>query len=293
MARTFQTRFRRVLRTVGLRAEPQNVTVSDQTGEGGRTQSIPLVVYQTAETSSAHPMHFKSLSEFRALNKDLSFALFDRDSRDLYMREVCEGHPIYDIYQRAVFGQMRVDIFRYCIVWERGGYWFDFNKGCSTPLSSLHAADAEGIVSYESNPEVLFPEGELASRIGNPFNLAMQWAFGFQPRHEVLLRAVDRIVEIEPHFRGKTFHNPKTALLTMTATGLFTSVFREYVREKGLGSICEAGIDFHGSGIFRLRGSKIELNKGTHYSREVDKEIARDVNPSREVPPKKGMTNVR
>ncbi len=258
----------------------ETVDVPDQIASSGRDQRIPRTVFQTAESRFVHPSHANSIRQFRELNLDLSFVMFDAAGRDHYMHSQWASHPIIDVYERAILGQMRADIFRYCIVWERGGYYFDYNKGCATSLTELHPPEAEGLVSYETNPELLFPDTSLAVQLQNPFNLLLQWGFGFSKNHPFLMKLIDTIVAIEPFFRGKVFRHPKKALLTMSAPGVFTAVFREYVRENGVGLITEAGEDFFGNGIFRLRGSKFLQQKEPYYGKLVDKPIIRSLGMS-------------
>ena len=256
MAHSGGTIFRKALRRLKPSQPAEMVKVENRKSESGREQQIPRVVYQTAESAWVHPSHAKSIAGFRDLNRDLSFELFDGAQRDSYMSAVWRDHGIFEVYRRATLGQMKADIFRYCIVWDRGGYYFDFNKGCGVPLTSLHPADASGLVSYESTPEMLFPSVAIAEKLSNPFNLVLQWGFGFVPRHDFLMQVINRIVEIEPFFRDKVFPEPKKALLTMSAPGVFTSVYREFVASSDDTKITEAGVDFLGHGIFRLRGSK-------------------------------------
>ena len=273
MGRPLSVRLRKTLKRLRPQKEPELVSVADQMAGPGREQSIPRVVYQTAESRSVHPTHAKSIAEFRGLNPDLAFHMFDGAERDTYMHSTWSGHGILDVYERAVFGQMKADIFRYCVVFDRGGYYVDFNKGCATPLTSLHPPEAEGLVSYETNPELIFPETSLVTELQNPFNLVMQWAFGFRKNHPFLEKLIERIVEIEPFFRDKVFRHPKSALLTMSAPGIFTSVFRDYVKEFGTGSITEAGEDFYGQGIFRLRGSKFLRDDKAYYGKLSERPI--------------------
>jgi len=241
------------------------VDVPDQKAGPGRKQAIPRIVYQTAETRLVHPTHAKSIHEFRALNPDLSFQVFDRNKRDRYMAERWSHHEIHDIYRRAIFGQMKADIFRYCIIYDKGGYYLDYNKGAQTRLTELHPQQAEGVVSYEQNLALVFPETSVASRLQQPFNVVMQWFFAFYPRHNFLERVLNRIVEIEPFFRSIVFRQPKNALLAMTGPGVFTSSFHSHIFERGLHGIHQAGIDLEGSGIFRLRGSKRLQDPGGYY----------------------------
>lgn len=266
---------RRAIRVFRQATPTEFVPVSDTQGVGGRTQAIPKTVFQTADSGLVHPSHAKSIAGFRELNPELSFSLFDKPARDAYMRRKWGSDPIHDVYTRSSFGQMQADIFRYCIIFERGGYYFDFNKGCSVPLTSLHSENATGIVSYESNPELLFPNPKVARVVANPFNLVLQWGFGFVPQHPFLRMVINRVTEIEPYFRDRVFKNPKAALLTMSAPGVFTETFRRYVETHGLSGIEEAGIDFDGHGIFRLRGSKKTTQTVTYYGTLSSQEIVK------------------
>lgn len=270
MGRPLSVSLRKLVRKIRPSNPVQLVNVSDITGSSGRTQAIPRVVYQTAESGEVHPTHFKAIQHFRSLNDDLDFVFFDKDSRDTYMQQNWTNHPILRVYQRSKFGQMKADIFRYCIIFDKGGYYIDFNKGVEGRITEFHPPAATGLVSYETNPELIFPEFETARELQNPFNLVMQWAFGFTAGHGLLSLLIQRIVDTEPFFRGHSFRDPKSALLTLTATGMFTQVFREYVKMNGLDGISEAGVDFNGKGIFRLRGSKLLWKEGEHYSVQRD-----------------------
>ena len=273
MARPVSVTLRKIVRALKPRREPELVRVDDSTGRRGRSQSIPRVVYSTTESRWVHPTHFKSISQFRENNDDLDFVVFDREARDEYMEQRWGSHPIYDVYRRALFGQMKADIFRYCVVFDNGGYYVDFNKGIDARITDFHPADALGLISYETNPELVFPDEEVAPQLQNPFNLVMQWAFGFGPGHLFLEMVIDRIVEIEPYFRERSFKFPKTALLTITGPGVFSQVFREYIRKNGVSGIVEAGEDFHGKGLFRLRGSKLLSKASVGYDKWRNMEI--------------------
>ncbi len=274
MARPIAVSLRKLWKRLHPRATAL-VPVPDQIAGPGRDQEIPRMVYQTAESRWVHPTHFKSLTAFRDKNPDLGFQLFDKGHRDAYMNSMWRTHPIHDVYERSMFGQLKADIFRYCIVFDKGGYYFDFNKGCLLPLTELHSAGAEGLVTYETNQELVFPLPKVAGSVLNPFNLVVQWAFGFRKGHPLLWQVIERIVQIEPFFRGAVPRIPKRAILSMSGPGVFTAVFRDYVSEHGLGSIVEAGEDFYGHGIFRLRGSKFLAKEADYYGALRNRPILR------------------
>ena len=273
MSRSLGTALRKTVRFAKGRRQSDLVYPVDQIGEGGGKQSIPLTVYQTAESAGVHPLLGKSIHQFRSLNKNLSFVFFDRAARDAYMEAQWSDHPIYDIYQRARFGQMQADIFRYCIVYQRGGYYFDYNKGCAVPLLSLHEPDAEGLITAEPTQALVFPEKAVAKKLLHPTHTFGQWAFAFTAGHPILLDAINRIVEIEPFVRNQVFHVPKDGVLILSATGLFTEVIRTYLRRNDADGLTQAGINFYGHAIFRLRGSKIALKDPSHYSKQRNQAI--------------------
>lgn len=247
--------------------------VLSSAGRDSRDQAIPPVCRQTALSRWVHPDHLESIEEIRAIQSDLSFEFYDDDEVGQYMKDHWKSEPIYEVYARARIGQIRADIFRYCITFERGGYYLDLSKGCYTPLSSMHAPDAGGIVAFERNQEIVFPDSETAEKTSNPFNVVLQWAFGFRPQHPLLRMVIDRIAEIEPFFRDISFENPKQAVLTLTGPGVFTSSYRSYLKESTESDIIEAGIDFHGTGVFRIPGSVKSIKKKDHYSELTDQLI--------------------
>ena len=89
---------------------------------------IPNVVYQTWEDHRFGKTHTKGILKFRALNPDMQFHLHDRKDRDKYMANSYGTHSIYQIYKNTKFGPMKADIFRYCILFEKGGYYFDIKS---------------------------------------------------------------------------------------------------------------------------------------------------------------------
>ena len=101
---------------------------------GGRL--IPNVVYQTWIDNLFGKTHAKGIKNFRALNPELEFNLYDSNDLDAYMQNSYGSHQIYQVYKNTKFGPMKADIFRYCILYEKGGYYFDkMNNFCIYPQS--------------------------------------------------------------------------------------------------------------------------------------------------------------
>ena len=99
--------------------------IDDRIVNQNSDNKIPNKVYQTWETRFLGKTHAQSLKKFRNLNPNLSFYLFDKEKRDAYMKSSWQGEMISEIYFNSIFGPMKSDIFRYCLLYDLGGYYFD------------------------------------------------------------------------------------------------------------------------------------------------------------------------
>jgi mannosyltransferase OCH1-like enzyme len=231
-----------------------------------QNREIPAVVYQTWINNLFGKTHAANIRKFRDLNPDMEFNLFDTQDLDSYMKKSWGEHPIYTIYKNAKFGPMKADIFRYCILYERGGYYFDIKGCCSIPISEICPATHDGLIAYESCDCSLPPDAECLSKINETTKYVVQWAMGFSKGHKVLEKMIESICLDYPFYKGRVFSDPKLAILAFTATGKFTRVVRE---EIGMGShtnIYQAGIDFHGHGVYSMKGAEVRFISSPAYT---------------------------
>ena len=227
---------------------------------------IPPNCYQTWETKSLYRTHLRGVQDFRNLNPDLSWFLYDSNDSQKYMEKFYSKHPILEIYNRAKFGVMKADIFRYCILFQRGGYYFDINKSCNIQLSKLHSKNADALISFEKNICTIPSSPESMNLLKEPFKYAVQWGFGFAPGHIVLAKTLDNIVASYPYFKEKIFERPQTAILAMTGPGVFTKSLRESIPMVNLNKLAQHSSDFSNSGVFRIKGSDSKTRIVKHYS---------------------------
>ncbi|QWD92036.1 hypothetical protein ICV00_04735 [Polynucleobacter asymbioticus] len=237
------------------------------------SQLIPKNMYQTWENKLVGKNHFKSIQNFISINDDLSFYYFDKNERDSYITQYWGHHQISEIYNHSKFGQVQADIFRYCILAERGGYYFDISKGCSSQLSKLHNPNDSALISFEGNYCGILPELDHLNYFMHPERYISQWGFGFAPQHLFLHRTIDNICKAYPFFQGKLFSNPKAAIISFSGTGMFTKSVREVTSEGFLGSVCQKGIDFNGHGIFIMPGSHARYLMIPDYADKINEVI--------------------
>lgn len=216
---------------------------------------IPPNVYQTWATRYFGKTHAQEIRTFRRLNPDLNFILYDDLKLASYMEEFWGAHPIYHVFMGSKFGPMKADIFRYCILHERGGFYFDISKGCSIPIASLCSKNTSALISYEAHDCVIPPEIGAIEAMQYPGKYLLQWGMGFERGHILLKRLIENICEYAPFYRDKSFEIPKHAILSLTGPGMFTKTVREVMAANPHLTMDQAGIDFNHSGIYSLRGS--------------------------------------
>jgi mannosyltransferase OCH1-like enzyme len=234
---------------------------------------IPPVVIQTWEDRLFGKSHLAEMRKFRDLNPELSFELWDRDRREGYLRDRWGTHPIFEIYRRSLFGPMKADIFRYCLMADRGGYYFDISKGCTTPLRALHGPETEALITFEPHASPLTCPPAIVTRLRHPDKLLLQWGFGFVPGHPIPLQTIANICAEYPRYRGKVFGFPKDAIRELTGPIMFTKSVHDVLMRGELAGIAQAGVDFDGHGVFALKGSKVRYMTAPAYIKAKDQPI--------------------
>lgn len=234
---------------------------------------IPNICYQTWVNHKFGRSHFAEIESFRKRNSDVSFVLFNEEMLNRYMRDSWGHHRIYQIFLDSKFGPMRADIFRYCILYEKGGYYFDISKGCDVSLRSMHNSQSEAVISFEDNYHGWDVSDSVKKKLDFPENLVIQWGFGFAKGHPILRRTIDSIVENEADFRGKTFAIPKEAILEYTGPRSFTRVVHESIGSLSNETLTQVGVDFLGHGRYALKGSYVRYFTKEHYTEFSDSVI--------------------
>ena len=229
------------------------------------SQGIPTHVYQTWVHPKLGPTHASAISKFKHLNSSYTFWFYNSKEMDEYMRLYYDHHPIYEIYQKALFGPVKTDIWRYCILCERGGFYFDINKMVDVPLQSIVHSTDQALISYENNQ---LPDSILRGpeRLLRPGKLILNWGLGFVKNHPILLAVLRNIVTDYPLFKGVRFDHVKSAVLDFTGPHQLTKTIHQLVRE-GEVSMHEAGVDFEGYGNPNIKGSWVRYASLPSYSR--------------------------
>jgi mannosyltransferase OCH1-like enzyme len=219
--------------------------------------------------------HAKEIKKFRILNPDVQFNLMTHEEVDQYMLEFYKDHPIYEIYQKAKYYQMKSDIFRYCILYERGGIWFDIKSRITIPITQIFDSNAEAIISYEKN-DINFeqnPNFKTSKVFQHQDKVILTWCLAFYKKNVILKNTIEAICLNYNNFKNKIFEIPKNAILDFCSTHLFTKIVKSEMISNNHIKIQQLGIDFNGYGEFLMKGSSLRYLTNRDYSLDRNKVI--------------------
>jgi mannosyltransferase OCH1-like enzyme len=235
--------------------------------------AIPNVVYQTWRSPLFGRTHLRELRAFRQRNDDYSFEFFTDDEVVDYMAQAYGSTQINEIFMAGRFGPLKADIWRYCILYERGGVYCDIGKSIATPLREVISPTDSAVITYERNPFPFEISTAARSRLQHPDRVVVNWALMFAPRHPLLRCVIDGIVARYPTYRGRVAAVPKKAIIEFTGPIHFTQCLHEYVASHDLGGVQQAGVDFNGGGVIELPGSYVRYAEQKGYSWQRDQTI--------------------
>ena len=218
-------------------------------------QKISTTVYQTWVSNKFNKNHYIQLIKFREINPQLNFKFYNQKQMDMYMKKNWQKHKIFKIYNKVNFGPLQTDIFRYCILYDMGGYYFDIDKMCLAPLVSLHPNNASALITHE--PYYHKRETNLKVKKilkSSNYNLC-QWGFGFKKKHIILKMLIDKICEKFENYNNYRFKTFIKGATKFTGPALFTNVIRNFIKSKKDKNLFFIKTNFNGFGVFRIKGS--------------------------------------
>jgi hypothetical protein len=164
-----------------------------------------------------------------------------------YMKSVWGQSEIYKRFVASPQGPMKTDIFRYCIIYDLGGYYFDIKSGFLDDLSSFEKDGA--LLFWEGNPFVHDGEVCAASLEACGSYLIAQWGLGFAAKHSFLKFVIKTLCD-RP-IREFSGVKSKVDILNLTGPAAFTKSAHKFVCSGGsltLNKIPEALAQYEMSG---------------------------------------------
>ena len=215
--------------------------------------------------------------------KDFDIFFFNHTNRNKYMKKYWKHHDIYKLYKSATFHQMKSDIFRYCFIFDNGGYWLDFKSSVYFNFSNLMQKGNQNLLTYGPSAKInekykfLKDSSLLSSTEGNIIN---NWVFGADKHSKFFNFVIENISKDYLTYKSKVFDHPKEAILELTGPYKITKLFYKYINEdndriKEFFITSETDYEFQYISDF---GRDFKLSDNIffkHYSNVVNKKIIR------------------
>ncbi len=236
-------------------------------------QAIPRIIYSTIGKKSVRRAHFDAINEFRDTNPEYKFVIFDDNEAHDYLASRFRGEKILDLFERSTFGPMRADILRVALMLFEGGVYIDISKRLKKPLMQTIPPSAGFVFAHENN--------EIPPHYGiktdpnllvNHRKLIVQWCMMSCPNNPIFETMIESIERDSMEYEGKSFENPKLAILELTATYQFTkAVWKHLANERN--GWHYAGIDFQEKDYVLIKGSFSRNPLRPHYAAISNKAI--------------------
>jgi len=161
-------------------------------------ESIPKVIYQTWKKKDLPEGIIKVREAISAKNPGYSLELYDDDDIENFLMENFDD-DVNDAYKKLKVGAAKADLWRYCILYKRGGIYLDIDSDITKPLDDLIQPGDSCIITRE----------------GDNHNLFVQWLLIFKKGHPILKEVIDQCVH---NINNKT----STDLIELTGPGPYT-----------------------------------------------------------------------
>ena len=102
-----------------------------------KKKKIPYNFFQTYKSYNVDNDFNLRFYKFRQKNPEYNYYFFDDIEMDNYMEKNWGHRKIYKIYKDSIFGASKADIWRYCILYEYGGIYLDFDSSIEFDLNTI------------------------------------------------------------------------------------------------------------------------------------------------------------
>ena len=102
--------------------------------ENNEPNLIPKMIYQTWHTKNLPPNMKKCVDKLKKDNPDYEYHLYD----DFDCREFIKNHfdnSILNAFDKLIPGAYKADLWRYCILYKKGGIYLDIKYQCENGFS--------------------------------------------------------------------------------------------------------------------------------------------------------------
>jgi len=185
---------------------------------------IPKIIHQTY-SSATLPEQIKCIVDnLKSNNPDWEYRFYNNDQCSLYILENY-GKEMLDLYNsiNPSYGAAKADLFRYLLLYQEGGVYFDIKSTCTIPLSELIRLEDEFFISNWPNESGEFKRAGLKIELWHiPHGEYQQWYIIAKPNSPFLKAVIDRVVHNIKNYNPWIHSVAKRGVLKLTGPIAYT-----------------------------------------------------------------------
>ena len=152
-------------------------------------QEIPRIIYQTFESYEVPDGMFKSINSWLDMNTEYEHYFFSEDDRIDFIEKNFDSR-VLNSYLRLIPGAFRADLWRCCVLYEKGGVYVDSDMICLKSLNEL-IKDVDTFITCRDDPMSF-------KFLANGFIASI-------PKHPFLKKMIDNIVDNVENLRVRYY----------------------------------------------------------------------------------------
>ena len=209
---------------------------------------IPKTIYRSWKTQNFHPKIAKQIRKMLDINPEYEQIIYNDEQIQDYVRSHY-GKEISSAFDKLNIMTARVDLWRYLILYEKGGIYLDIDSTINTKISSFLNDDDDSLITVERNPE-----------------LFVQWALFFQRNHPILERVIENVLA------NISKNKHPNDIISTTGPGVFTFSLQQIHLENFSKKLQWSSIDESYDKKYRIKNSKynyrifgVDFNKNLSF----------------------------
>lgn len=207
--------------------------------------AIPKIIHQTFKTQQLPFITRWHINHFRKKNPEYKYEFYDDERIEAFFEEAFEP-DVFKCYKKLNIGAAKADMFRYAILYKKGGIYLDIDSGINDKLDSFIRPDDTAIITLEGHP-----------------SFYAQWALLYQANHPFLKKTLQKIVE------NISLNKYPNNVHSMTGPGVYTQAINECLAEDPSIAYRLLGTDYNGHLKVKYHFGKFFLyKKGEHWKKQ-------------------------
>ena len=207
--------------------------------------AIPKIIHQTFKTSKLPFITRWHIYNFKRKNPDYKYEFYDDERIESFFLQEYEPH-VLETYKKLNIGAAKADMFRYAVLFKRGGIYVDIDSGMNDTLDSFIKPDDKAIITLEGHP-----------------SLYAQWALIYEAGHPFLKRTLEKIIE------NISLNKYPNDIHKMTGPSVYTEAIKECLIQDAAIPYRILGTDYNGHLKVKYNLGKFFLyKKGEHWKKQ-------------------------